>query len=76
MTTREPGRHKAIESDAELALDPETVKDLEPRADGPAKIRGGNRGTTTINAQSDARLKEGVETLDGSLARLRALNLG
>lgn len=58
----------------DLALDTETVKDLEPGDAGSAQVRGGAKTIYGCAAgQSDARLKQGIEPLPNALARLRAL---
>ena len=49
MTTRKEQKPKQqpTEQRDDLALDPETLKDLEPREDAKA-VRGGGRSTGTI----------------------------
>ncbi len=76
MTTRKEQKAKAQppEQRDDLALDAETVKDLEPH-EKAGRVRGGGPKSRDA-ACSDVRLKESVKTLTGALARLRLLRIG
>lgn len=84
MSNQKPqqtGKAPPPEERDDLALDPEVVKDLEPR-ERAGEVRGGGIQSSnspigmsqmTIGSNSDVRLKESVEVVGEALARLRAL---
>ena len=86
MSNQKPpqGKTPPPEERDDLALDPEVVKDLEPR-ERAGEVRGGGIQSSnspiamsrmTVGSNSDLRLKESVEVVGEALAKLRLFELG